>query len=144
LNLRFAVEPEFPIEFIVFGTPVSLQRENPKAKQEWKTLVRDASSARLPQMHFATSAPLSVTLYYYPEGKMAGDIDNVIKLTLDAMSSHLYVDDEQVERVLMQKFEKGRIFAFRNPSEMLAACMLGPKPALYVRVSKDPHEDLRE
>lgn len=75
---------------------------------------------------------------------MAGDIDNVIKLTLDAMSSHLYIDDEQVERGLMQKFEKGRIFSFRNPSETLAACMLGPKPALYVRVSKDPHEDLRE
>ena len=138
-----AVEPDFPFEFIIRGTPVSLQRHNSVAKQTWKELVRAAGRAVLPDMHFATSDPLSVTLFYYPEGRMVGDIDNVIKLTLDAMSQLVYVDDRQVERVLMQKFENGRIFSFQKPSETLAACMLGPKPALYIRVSKDPHEELR-
>lgn len=85
---------------------------------------------------------MAVTLYYYPDGPMIGDIDNIIKLTLDAMSQHVYVDDEQVERVVIQKFEKGRIFAFQAPSETLVACMLGPKPALYIRVSNAPYEDL--
>lgn len=137
------MEPEFPFEFVVLGTPVSLERRNSKARQEWKELVRQAGLNRLPEMHFATTDPLSVTLYYYPEGQMVGDLDNVIKLTLDAMSKLVYVDDKQIERVVIQRFETGRVFVFGNPSEMLAACMLGPKPALYVRVSKDPYEELR-
>jgi hypothetical protein len=136
------VEPDFPFEFIVLGTPVSVQRDNPKAKAEWQELIRIASRARLPEMHFATEAPLAVTIYYYPEGRMTGDIDNVIKLILDAMKQHIYIDDDQVERIVMQKFEAGRIFAFRDPSEALTACMLGPKPATYIRVSKDPYEEL--
>lgn len=93
-------------------------------------------------MHFASTDPISVTMYYYPEEKMVGDIDNVIKLTLDAMSNLVYLDDDQVERVLIQKFERGRVFSFRSPSETLTTCMLGPKPALYIRVSNDPHEEL--
>ena len=137
------MEPEFPLEFIVLGTPVSSQRDNPKAKLEWKALVQEASAKRLPEMHFTIDGPVSLTLYYYPEDRMAGDIDNVVKLTLDAMSRHIYRDDSQVERVVIQKFEKGRIFSFRDPSVTLAECLLGPKPALYVRISRDPHEELR-
>ena len=94
-------------------------------------------------MHFATDQRLAITLYYYPEERMVGDVDNIIKLTLDAMCRHIYLDDDQVERVVVQKFERNHVFAFTNPSETLAACMLGPKPALYVRLSNDPHEELR-
>ena len=137
------MEPEFPLEFIVLGTPVSFQRDNPKAKQEWKELVRSASAEKLPQMHFATSDRIALTLYYYPEGQMAGDLDNIVKLTLDAMSRHIYLDDRQVERIVVQKFETDRVFAFSDPSQTLTACLLGEKPALYIRVSNDPHEDLR-
>lgn len=137
------MEPDFPFEFIVMGTPVSLQRVNTKAKQEWKELVRASIEPELPDMHFATDQRLAVTMYYYPEDRMTGDVDNIVKLILDAMAKHLYLDDEQVERVVVQKFERDRVFAFRNPSETLAACMLGAKPALYVRLSTDPHEDLR-
>lgn len=137
------MEPEFPFEFIVSGTPVSHQRDNPKAKQEWKDLVRASSAARLPEMHFATDQRLAITLYYYPEDRMTGDVDNIVKLTLDAMCKYIYLDDDQVERVVVQKFERGRIFAFGDPTETLAACMLGAKPALYIRVSTDPHEELR-
>lgn len=105
-------------------------------------MVRSASSAKLPEMHFLMEGPVSVTLYYYPEERMTGDIDNIVKLILDAMNGHIYQDDEQVERIVIQKFERGRIFAFSNPSETLAECLLGQKPALYVRVSNDPHEEL--
>jgi len=140
--LGAVLEPEFPFEFIVPGTPVSFQRDNKHAKQEWKELVRASSAAKLPEMHFATNQRLSVALYYYPEDRMTGDIDNIVKLTLDAMCQQIYIDDEQVERVVVQKFERDRVFAFQDPSPTLAACMLGEKPALYIRVSTDPHEDL--
>jgi Holliday junction resolvase RusA-like endonuclease len=137
------LEPDFPIEFIVYGTPVSHQRENAHAREEWKELVRSACMPCLPEMHFATDRPLAVTLFYYPEDRMVGDLDNIVKLTLDAMSEHVYLDDEQIERIVVQKFERERVFPFSDPSETLAACMLGLKPALYIRLSDDPHEELR-
>ena len=136
------MEPDFPFEFIVPGTPVSFQRDNTKAKREWKELVRASGAEKLPEMHFATDQKLAITLYYYPEDRMVGDIDNIVKLTLDAMCQQIYLDDEQIERVVVQKFERDRVFAFRDPSETLAACILGAKPALYIRVSNNPHEEL--
>ncbi|MEJ1970395.1 MAG: RusA family crossover junction endodeoxyribonuclease [Rhizomicrobium sp.] len=135
-------EPVFPFEFIVYGTPVSHQRENPKARLEWKELVRTAARTLLSeQFQFATNKRLSATLFYFPNDKMQGDVDNIIKLTLDAMSAYIYIDDAQIERVVVQKFEPGRLFSFSNPSETLLNCITGPKPALYIRLS-DPHEGL--
>jgi hypothetical protein len=137
------LELEFPLEFVVHGTPVSLQRANPRAKSEWKQLVKASSVPSLPEQHFATERRLAVTLYYYPEDRMVGDVDNIVKLTLDALSRHIYLDDSQIERVVVQKFERDRVFSFSDPSETLTACMLGSKPALYIRLSDDPHEELR-
>jgi hypothetical protein len=74
---------------------------------------------------------------------MVGDVDNIVKLIIDAMSRHIFLDDNQVERIVVQKFERDRVFTFTDPSVTLAACILGPKPALYIRVSADPHEELR-
>lgn len=140
---RAKMEPEFPFEFIVPAAPVSFQRSNAAAKQAWKNLVRSSLAPNLPEMHFATEQRLAVTLFYYPEDEMEGDLDNVLKLTLDAMNQHVYIDDQQIERIVIQKFESGRVFSFSDPSQTLAQCILGQKPALYVRLSNDPHEDLR-
>ena len=136
------MEPEFPFEFIVPAAPVSFQRSNTAAKQAWKDLVRNSLAPELPDQHFATDQGLAVTIYYYPENEMVGDLDNVLKLTLDAMNRHVYLDDQQIERIVIQKFESGRVFSFNNPSPKLAKCILGQKPAVYVRLSTDPHEEL--
>lgn len=104
--------------------------------------MRAASLPRLPEMHFATNRPLAITLFYFPDDKMDGDVDNIVKLTLDALTNHIYLDDGQVERVLVQKFEPSRIFTFSSPSPRLVECILGQKPALYIRISDDPYEDL--
>ena len=73
---------------------------------------------------------------------MQGDIDNIIKLVLDALSKHIYMDDSQVERIVVQKFEPGNVFGFSSPSPALAAALSRPKPVLYVRLSDDPFEEL--
>jgi hypothetical protein len=43
------LEPDFPIEFLVAGTPVSLQAKSGPAKEAWKARVRAASMAVLPE-----------------------------------------------------------------------------------------------
>lgn len=86
---------------------------------------------------------MSVTIFYFPDGKMDGDIDNIIKPILDAMSAHIYIDDSQVERIVVQKFEPGNIFPFTSPSAKLEETLYRDRPILYIRVSDKPFEDLK-
>ena len=137
-----SVEIQFPLEFVVHGTPVSLQTARTKSKDDWKLRVKIASYGALPEGHFLTEAPISVTLFYFPDTEMQGDIDNIVKPILDALSKHIYHDDRQVERVWVQKFEPGRIFQFARPSEALSEALSGEKPLLFVRVGDDPAEGL--
>jgi hypothetical protein len=134
------MEIAFPIEFLVHGTPVSLAG-SAAGRNAWQARVKAASSSALPSPHFTSFEPMAVTIFYFPDGEMQGDIDNIIKPILDAMKEHVYGDDRQVERVVAQKFES--IFQFENPSSHIAQAITAEKPVLYVRVSADPTEDLR-
>lgn len=136
------LEPDFPIEFLVEGTPVSLQTKRPEARTEWQTRVKDASRAVLPDGHWATRGRVAATLFYFPDTTMQGDIDNIVKPILDAPSKHIYVDDSQVELVVVQKFEPGNVFPFAAPLAVLEEALSRPKPVLYVRLSNDPFEEL--
>jgi crossover junction endodeoxyribonuclease RusA len=136
------VEIRFPIEFVVRGTPVSLQATRAKSREAWKRRVKAASYDALPEGHFSTEAPISVTLFYFPATDMQGDVDNIVKPILDALSKHIYNDDRQVERVWVQKFEPGRVFQFVRPSEVLSEALSGEKPLLFIRLGDDPAEGL--
>lgn len=132
----------FPIEFLVNGVPLSFQSARASSKDRWKEKVRAASRTALPDAHFASEAQLAATLFYFPAGAMQGDVDNIVKLVLDALIQHIYLDDAQIDRVVVQKFEPGRLFRFTMPSLRLADAMSAPKPLLYVRLSDNPFEDL--
>ena len=73
---------------------------------------------------------------------MQGDVDNIVKLVLDACSRHVYVDDHQIDRIVVQKFEPGNVFSFSAPSPVLADALANDKPILYIRISDDPFEEL--
>jgi len=136
------LEIAFPIEFIVDGTPVSAAAKRPETRSAWKERVKAASRTILPEGHRASADRIAATLFYFPAKPGQGDIDNIVKLVLDALCKHIYVDDAQVERVLVQKFEPGNVFPFRSPSRALETALSRMKPVLYVRLSNDPFEDL--
>jgi crossover junction endodeoxyribonuclease RusA len=136
------MEIEFPIEFLVLGTPVSAQSQNPISRAAWKDRVLTSAQAIVPQPHFSSKERLAASLYYFPDGPRQGDIDNIVKLTLDALWPNIYLDDSQIERLVVQKFEPGNVFPFSNPSATLLDAITGPKPVLYVRLSDKPFEDL--
>jgi crossover junction endodeoxyribonuclease RusA len=137
------MEIEFPLEFLVLGTPVSAQAARAASREAWKARVKAASTSVLPVPHFASEDRIAITLYYLPDRPMQGDIDNIVKLVLDALSRHVYVDDAQVERVVVQKFEPGNAFSFPQLTATLAKALTVEKPVLYVRISSDPFEELR-
>jgi crossover junction endodeoxyribonuclease RusA len=136
------MEIEFPIEFLVAGTPVSSQAGRPDTKTQWKDRVRAASVGALPQPHFASGERMAVTIYNFPDQPMQGDVDNIVKLILDALCRHVYLDDKQVERVVVQKFDPENAFVFSQSSEVLDSAVVR-RPVVYIRVSNDPFEDLR-
>jgi crossover junction endodeoxyribonuclease RusA len=140
INTETTMEIEFPIEFLVQGTPVSQQGKLAKSKDEWKARVRTASSATIPVPHFASEDRIAITLYYLPSEQMQGDIDNIVKPILDALSRHIYVDDHQVERLVVQKFEQPDADGAASPSSMLGKAFSGQRPVLYVRITNDPKE----
>jgi crossover junction endodeoxyribonuclease RusA len=133
----------FPIEFLVSGTPVSLSSKNAKAREQWKDRIKKASLRALPSPHFASTERHSITIYYFPAEPMQGDVDNIVKLILDGMSGHIYADDQQVERIVVQKFEPGNIFSFSKPTASMIDAIGGRKPILYIRVSNEPFEELQ-
>ena len=136
------MEISFPIEFLVHGTPISSQAKRAASRDEWKGRVKAASNSAIPDEHFASDGRIAVTLFYLPAEPMQGDIDNIVKPILDALSQHIYIDDTQVERLVVQKFEPRNIFSFRRPSATFLRALNGAKPVLYIRVSNNPFEDL--
>jgi crossover junction endodeoxyribonuclease RusA len=135
-----SVEIRFPVEFVVRGTPVSLQTKNPRAIEAWKRRVRDASLDALPEGHFQSEGDrFAVTILHFPASTMQGDI---IKPILDAMSQHIYADDQYVERIWVQRIRPGERVPFHAPSPALQIALHGPGPITYIRVSDDPLERL--
>lgn len=136
------MEIEFPLEFLIHGTPVSHQAKRARSREGWKAAVRAACAPKLPSPHFAASDDVSVTVYVFPALARTGAIDNSIKLILDACNAYVYVDDAQVQRIVIQKFEPGRPRPFATPKETLSAALQAEPPVVYIRISNDPFEEL--
>jgi len=140
---RYLVWPDLPLEFNVVGTPVSSQSDNAKAKHEWKAKVLTAAMAAIEGGSWAfDEVRLAVTLFYFPRSPMAGDVDNIVKLTLDALKPNVYLDDELIDRVLVQRFDPTATFTFASPSETLVEAMALKEPVLHIRIAEVPLEDI--
>lgn len=133
--------PDLRFEFVVPGIALSLQASG-ESKEIWKEAVRNAARSALPEGSWLPTEALAVTIFLFPAAVMQGDVDNRVKPILDAMNRCVYGDDELIERVVMQKFEPGRVFAFGNPSDTLLRALNAQEPAVYIRITNDLHEEL--
>jgi Holliday junction resolvase RusA-like endonuclease len=129
-----SVEINFPVEFIIQGVPLAYRA---RSREGWKLRVASAARAELQEGHWATTEPVAATIFYFPRASMQGDIDNIVEPILDALINVLYMNDRQVERILVQKFEPGRAFSFTDPTPRLAEVLERERPVLYVRVDND-------
>lgn len=131
-------ELSFPIEFfIVDQVPISLSGGG-KSRDRWKESVANSARMAIGLDSWATDQPVSVTIFYFPDGHMKGDVDNIVKHILDAMTGVIYVDDRHVERVWAQKFEFDRpALVADDASITLASALEFDPPVLYVRIDDD-------
>ena len=79
-----------------------------------------------------------MTIYFFPQAEMQADIDNCAKPILDAMGRFIYMDDRQVDRIVVQKFEPERPLEVRDtPTAFLATALTAQEPTVYVKVGTD-------
>jgi crossover junction endodeoxyribonuclease RusA len=130
----------FPLEVVLQGVPASLQTKNAKHREAWKKRVAECARRRQRETYelgFIDGRPLAVTIYYFPNDFMPGDIDNIVKPIMDALTKVAYLDDKVVERVIVQKFEPKVDWAFSAPSDQLADALEMEPPVVYIRVDDD-------
>ena len=124
---------------MIEATPVSAQSSS-SSRDAWKLLVAEGTRQRLREVtewYWLEKQPLGVTIFYFPDAPMEGDIDNIVKPILDAMKAIVYHDDDVVERVLVQRFEPGLAWSFGTLAKSLAVAVDLAPPVVYIRVDGD-------
>lgn len=135
--------PQLPLEFNVPGTPVSLQSRNSRSIAEWKAKVLASARAETGSGSWAFhETRLAVTMLYFPQAPMAGDIDNIVKLTIDALIPDIYLNDSLIDRITIQRFDPAGAFTFASPSDTLLVAMELSEPVLYIRITEVPTQDI--
>lgn len=128
--------PVFPVEAVVAGVP---RAHNAHSRKRWQDVVKSVTRGSWTR---ASPSQTFVTILYFSEGPMQGDVDNIVKPILDAMNKGPYEDDSQVKRVIVEKFEPGDDVAFeRTTPHLIQALSLQP-PVVYIRV--DDRESVEE
>lgn len=106
------------IEFIVDGTPASLQ-SRPKWKNRWKNKVTKEATKATSHLTGETTHHIQATIiYFYDSGAL--DLDNILKPILDAMTNVVYVDDTQVINIIANKRDLKQKVTLHIPSIQLA------------------------
>ena len=128
-----------PHEFFLQATPISLHAST-RSKDRWKATIKAVARERIGQtdeLGFLDRRPLALTIYYFSAAAMIGDVDNIVKPIMDALIAVAYLDDRDLDRVLVQKFEPTVDWHFVVPSDQLAAALDTAPPVVYVRVDDD-------
>lgn len=135
--------PQLPIEFFVVGTAVSFQNASTASRTEWKDRVRNAGLAAIPAGSWAlVDIRLSVSIVHFPADPAPGDLDNRIKLILDALAPTILLDDDLIDRVITQRIPPDTDVTFKEPSDILLAAMASPDPTVYIKIAEVSLEDI--
>jgi Holliday junction resolvase RusA-like endonuclease len=134
------MEPELPFEFNVRGRPTSLQG-SPSSRETWKQKIRLAARAALPEGAWALDKRLEVTILIFSDDEMQGDLDNRIKAILDALAGVVFLDDDRVDRLLVQRFDPVSPCKIINPSATLRSAIGASQPIVYIRIEDEPNRE---
>jgi crossover junction endodeoxyribonuclease RusA len=135
--------PEFPIECIVEGTPISLQAAKAATKRTWKQKILDSLVLVHSADQWASEDEVSLVIYDFPTDEPQGDVDNIIKLIQDALSGPLIIDDKQIKRVTCQRFLPKDVEDIDDPPEIFARALVNDPPFVYTRVHNNPNGEVQ-
>lgn len=121
------------VEFIVVGTPRSLQAKS-ASKSRWKAQVLKEARRALPSTHSLFLEDLRATIYYFHvNGDL--DVDNILKPILDAMVQVVFLDDAQIIDVIGAKRGISGSYVLSDVSPVLVGHLAGNPKSDFVFVS---------
>ena len=122
-------------EFIVEGPAVSLRSKKTNAKryQRWVRTVRAVAQEHWARNKAVTCQAIEVTITNYYT-LSPPDVDNIIKPILDALETVVYINDQQVHRVISEKLDLSRTDRIQNPGPLLAAGLEKYTELLHIMV----------
>ena len=122
-----------PLEFVVEGTPKSVQSRGKNAR--WVAAVRAAAAAAVPDDFIPALGALRVRLVFCHRGTNL-DLDNIIKPILDAMTGIVYSNDEQIIDLIASKRTFASVRQLKTPpSRLVRAIGEEGKEAEFVFIS---------
>ncbi|MBD2183285.1 RusA family crossover junction endodeoxyribonuclease [Planktothrix sp. FACHB-1355] len=130
-----------PFEFIVTGSPVSLQTNNRTLLQNWKAKVRQAALDRLPVGASPIITPVRVIIAHYYK-RQPPDIDNIIKPIIDGLNLVVYADDKQVTDLIVKRRNLKSLVNVQTIPAIIAQAFANDEPFVYVKidVASEPFE----
>jgi crossover junction endodeoxyribonuclease RusA len=126
-----------PFEFIVIGSPVSLQTNNRTLLQSWKAKVRQAAAACLAAGTSPTIDPIQVIITHYYTGQPP-DIDNIIKPIIDALNLLVYVDDKQVTDLTVKRRNFRDLVISQTTHALIAQAIANGENFIHVKIDVPP------
>lgn len=127
------VEITFPVEFVVHGTPVSLQA-SARSKQNWAEHIRAAAANSLAPDRFNTTEPIGIRVLYFTDRESSADLDNILKPIFDGLNGVIYIDDKQIEWIEAHRFAVDRDFGLPSPSDLLLSLVAQEGDRLYLKI----------
>lgn len=134
-------EAVFPLSFAVQGTPVSLKAK--RSKRPWMDAVATAAREALPPDWYPSDTSLSLTIYDFPADQPQGDVDNIIKRIQDAIKGVVCIDDQQITRVVAQRFLPEYYDSEDDLPDLVAEALVNDPPFVYITVTDDPWSEAR-
>ena len=122
------------LEFVVLGTPVSLQG-SADAKRLWQQRVTRAAKEALADRAASTFDDLALRVANFYVYAPAADLDNIVKPLQDALKGVAFVDDIQVVDLIASMRRKG--VSDRVPmTALLAGAFEAGSDFIYVTVDR--------
>lgn len=127
-------------DFVVLGTPISVQAAG-RTKARWKKIVAKEAKAAWPGGSPLKNGSLKLTLVYYYDSA-ALDTDNMIKPIQDSLIGIAYDDDSQITDVSASKRDLNGSYRVRGMSPRLAHGFASNRDFVHVRIedAPDPQE----
>ena len=110
-------------EFIVEGTPRSMQASS-RGREDWKGAVQSAARDAIVEAERIEFVDVSSRIFHFcfDWGDNSGDLDNIAKPILDAISGVIFFNDNQVTELVLGRTDLRRheIFEIEGASPLLA------------------------
>lgn len=108
-----------PHEFMVSGSPVSVNRYGTAAYRNWRSDVRTSSVASAGWTGYLVSSACSVHIRYYSHLDRRKDVDNILKAILDGLDGKVGTGSPQPHRVLRDDRDVEHVVSRRTRIDFL-------------------------